>query len=47
MTAETFLQLLTNWPHWAFELTVEAVSGLLLTPLWRTLLRRHDRRHHG
>lgn len=46
MIAETFLQLLTNWPHWAFEVTVEVATGLVLTPLVRLVVRRHDRRRH-
>jgi hypothetical protein len=44
--AETFLQLLGDWPHWAFEVTVEAVTGLVFAPIIRRALRRHDRRHH-
>jgi hypothetical protein len=28
MIAETYLQLLTDLPHWLFELTVEAVTFL-------------------
>ena len=47
MVAETYLELLRNWPHWAFEMTVEGATALLFTPLVRRLVRRHDRRHHG
>lgn len=46
MLAETYRGLLTDGPHWMFELTVELVTGILLAPLarwaWRAGLRRHD-----
>ncbi len=47
MLAETYLQLLRDWPHWAFEGTVEAVTFLLLTYPAKRLLRRHDRKRHN
>ncbi len=51
MVAETFLQLITDPNHIAFELTLEALTGLLVYPaakaLWRRALRRHDATAHG
>lgn len=50
MLAETFTELLFSWPHWALELTVEAVTTLALFPLgrllWRRGLKRHDEVEH-
>jgi hypothetical protein len=46
MIAETYTQLLRDWPHWAFEGTVEAVTFLVATLPARWLIRHHDRRHH-
>jgi hypothetical protein len=49
--AETYVQLLHNWPHWAFEMTVEAVTGIagwvLARPFFRRWLKRHDRAEHA
>jgi hypothetical protein len=44
--AESYMELVTNWPHWAFEFTVEGVTFLLLTMPIRALIRRHDRKKH-
>lgn len=46
MVAETYMQLLRDWPHWAFEFTVEAVTFVLATLPARYLLRRHDAHKH-
>lgn len=40
------IHLLTDWHHWAFELVSGAVIGATLTPLWRWIMRRHDRKRH-
>jgi hypothetical protein len=45
--AETYLQLLGNFPHWAFELTVEAVSAAVGAVFARFWVKRHDRKHHA
>jgi len=47
MIAETYVELLQNWPHWAFELTVEAVTFVLGTIPARIILKRHDAKKHG
>jgi hypothetical protein len=46
MVSETYWQLLTNVPHWLFEITSDAVLGLALYPLIKRMVRRHDRTHH-
>lgn len=46
MLAETYMELVTNFPHWAFELTAEIATGIVFSPLWAFLIRRHDRRKH-
>jgi hypothetical protein len=46
MLAETYMQLLGNVPHWAFELTVEAVSAAVGAVFARIWVKRHDRKHH-
>ena len=38
--------LLLDWHHWAFEVVSGAILGATLTPLWRWLTRRHDRKAH-
>lgn len=40
------LHLLTDWVHWAFEIISGGIIGLVLTPLWRRLLARHDKAKH-
>lgn len=47
MLAESFTALLTSAPHWAFELVVGTVEGVVLAPVGRWFLRRHDRVKHG
>jgi hypothetical protein len=44
--AETYVELLKNRPHWLFELTVEAASGLAIAPLWRYLRKKHHEKFH-
>ena len=46
MTAETYWQLLTSWPHWAIELTVEAATSLVLYPFARFVWTRHHKEKH-
>lgn len=47
---EGYLHLLTNAPHWAFEITGEAVSSLVAYPFIRLAVRvwvaRHDAKAH-
>ncbi|OGY61620.1 MAG: hypothetical protein A3I33_00665 [Candidatus Colwellbacteria bacterium RIFCSPLOWO2_02_FULL_45_11] len=46
---ETFLQLLTDLPHWQFEIMANLVFDLFLGALiWRPLKKQWDRkrRHH-
>lgn len=51
MIAETYLQLITDPAHIAFELTLEAATGLVIYPfarfLFRKWLARHDKEVHG
>lgn len=48
--SETYLDLLSDPAHWAFELTLMLLfDGLLLGlawPLVKRAVRRHDERHH-
>ncbi|GAC1529007.1 MAG: hypothetical protein NVS3B1_20480 [Marmoricola sp.] len=46
IAAETYTQLMTNPPHLEFELTLEALTGILLYPIGRRLLRRAKARWH-
>ena len=41
------VSLLLDWHHWAFEVVSGAILGATLTPLWRWIMRRHDRKRHG
>lgn len=41
-----FLSLAADPAHWAFELLSDAAIGLLIFPLIRRAIRRHDRRNH-
>lgn len=51
MAAETYLHLLGDSSHWLFELSVEAVTGIVLYPIGRRLaarwVARHDKEAHG
>lgn len=40
-------ELLTNWAHWAFHLIADLITGLILYPAVRWLIKRHDRVVHG
>lgn len=48
---DTYLELLTDPAHWAFEVTGEATStvvvALVLTPLIKRWVKRHDRTEHS
>lgn len=48
---EGYLHLLTNAPHWAFEITGEVVSSLVAYPVIRLMVRvwvaRHDAQAHA
>lgn len=48
---EGYLHLLTNAPHWAFEITGEVVSSLVAYPFIRLVVRvwvaRHDAQAHS
>lgn len=44
--AETYQQLVVNVPHILFELTWEAISGVIFYPVIRYLLRRTKARWH-
>ena len=45
--AETYFEVLSSPAHMLAELTVEIVTGVILYPLGRRLLRRHDRNIHN
>ena len=44
--AETYVELVTNIPHWLFEATSDVVFGLIGLLFGRFWLKRHDRNHH-
>jgi hypothetical protein len=44
---ETYTDLLSSRAHWAFELTLEALTSLVLFPLGVLYQRWHDRKHHA
>lgn len=44
---ETYLEILSSPAHLLAELTVEVLTGCILYPLGRKLLRRHDRKVHN
>lgn len=44
---ETYADLMTSRAHWLFELTLEALTSLVLFPLGVLYQRWHDKRHHG
>lgn len=46
MLAETYTGLMTNPPHLEFELTLEALTGILLYPIGRRVLSRAKARWH-
>jgi hypothetical protein len=47
---ESYLDLMRSAPHWWFELTLEALTALagylILKPLLRRWIQRHDEQHH-
>jgi hypothetical protein len=43
---EEYTHLLQSAPHWAFELTVEAVTGFFAFLVGRWSIKRHDEKHH-
>lgn len=46
MIAESYTDLVVNVPHILFELTWEAISGVIFYPLIRFILRRTKDRWH-
>lgn len=46
-----YFALLHDYPHWMFEITVEAITGILVYPfarwIWGRWQREHDRDVHG
>ena len=44
---ESYLDLMTSIPHIMFELSLEIMTGLVLAPIFRWALRRHDKKTHG
>lgn len=46
LASETYLDLVTDWAHWAFELTVEAVTAAVAYGFGKRAVRRHDEKHH-
>jgi hypothetical protein len=45
--SEAYTDLLGSRAHWAFELTLEALTSVVLFPLGVLYQRWHDRRHHS
>jgi len=45
--AEGYFHLLLDWNHWAFEITGEIVTVIIVSPLIAKLVRIHDRRKHN
>lgn len=45
-TLQSYVGLMTDVPHIAFELTLEAVTGIAIYPLARRLLRAYRDRIH-
>lgn len=44
---ESYWDLMTSVPHIMFEFSLEIITGLILAPVFRWAIRRHDREHHG
>lgn len=42
-----FVQLLQNPGHWMFEITSDAIVGLVLVKPFQWFLARHDRKKHS
>jgi hypothetical protein len=47
LASESYLTLMRDPAHWLFEITVEIVTGLVITWPIRRFVRHHDRRVHG
>lgn len=51
MVSETYWELMGNWPHWAFELTLMAlfdiIIGMILWPFAKKWLQNHDTKKHA
>lgn len=51
IAAESYMDLMRSGAHWAFELTLEAITAAVAWVFGRAPLRRkieqHDREHHG
>ena len=51
MLAETYIELLRDPAHWAFEITLilifDVIIGMLAWPLFRKWLAHHDKVKHG
>ena len=45
--AESYWDLMTSVPHIMFELSLEVLTGLVLVPIFKWAIRRHDREQHG
>ncbi|MFL6240351.1 MAG: hypothetical protein ACJ735_12755 [Actinomycetes bacterium] len=41
-----YIGLMTDAPHWAFELSLEAITGLAVYPFAKRLLRAYRERIH-
>lgn len=46
LAAETYLEVLTSPAHMLAELTVELFTAMILYPVGRAVVRRHDRKVH-
>lgn len=46
LASETYVDLMSSRAHWLFELTLEALTSIVLFPLGVLYQRWHDRRHH-
>lgn len=44
---ESYSDLIGSRAHWLFELTLEALTSVVLFPLGVLYQRWHDKRHHG
>jgi ABC-type antimicrobial peptide transport system permease subunit len=47
---EAYIALMQSVPHWAFEITLEIITGILIYPLakwfWTRAVTRHDEEFH-
>lgn len=42
-----YIHLMGDGAHWAFELTGELVTAVLLYPFAKWRVRKHDEKHHA